>query len=199
MDTDDRKRWNRFLLVQSITLIRIPLAIGFGIVLLCFPLTTSTLSLCFGVLLLCELSDVADGSLARWLGVDSSWGAMLDPYADSMARLIVYWSLARVDLGLWYVPLVMALRDVTVAYCRITLAKGGRTVSAKLSGKIKAVVQGAGALLLVMGPLFWDWGIGMWTMPVLSWVVILTTAASGGEYLFGALGVVRQIGLRPDN
>ena len=69
----------------------------------------------------------------------STWGAALDPYMDSFSRLIVYWTLACAGLVTPLVPLVMALRDVTVAYCRIFLARAGHTVAANWSGKIDSV------------------------------------------------------------
>jgi CDP-diacylglycerol--glycerol-3-phosphate 3-phosphatidyltransferase len=181
----------RFLLVQAVTLVRIPLAMLFAVWLLVSERAPGDLWLCAVVLLLGEVTDFLDGLLARWLDVVSEWGAMLDPYADSIARLIAYWALAEAHLAHPVVPLVMALRDVTVAYCRIVLTRRGLSVSAKWSGKIKAWVQGFGAFVLLLAPLYQE-GTGSWPAPVMSWIVIIATAASSFEYIAAALRAARS-------
>jgi phosphatidylglycerophosphate synthase len=82
----------------------------------------------------------------------------------------------------------MALRDITVAYCRITLSRFGKTVSAKRSGKIKAVFQGVGAIVIILGPLYWPY-TGKWTLHLLSWLIISVTLFSIIEYAAGAISV----------
>jgi CDP-diacylglycerol--glycerol-3-phosphate 3-phosphatidyltransferase len=138
------------------------------------------------VLLLGEITDFLDGFLARQLGVVSEWGAMLDPYADSVARLVAYWALAQAGQADALTPLVMAVRDVTVAYCRIVLTRSGLSVSARWSGKVKAWVQGVGAFVLLFAPVY-PGGWGGWVVPVASWVVIVATAASSLEYVAAAV------------
>jgi CDP-diacylglycerol--glycerol-3-phosphate 3-phosphatidyltransferase len=168
-------------LVLSLTLVRIPLAAAFAVLLLAAPQAPWRLWACVAIVVAIELSDLADGMLARRQRVASELGAALDPYADSVSRLTVYWSLAAAGLALWPVPLVMAVRDVTVAYSRILLARRGRTVAAAASGKIKAICQGAAALGLLLVPLLksaTDWAA------ILSWLVICVTAASAVEYVW---------------
>jgi len=178
-------------LVCVLTLARIPLAIVFAVVYL--TLTdpahrTPRMVIALVILALIELTDFLDGFLARRMKATSEWGAMLDPYADSFSRLVVYWTLAQANAALAAVPLVMALRDVTVAYCRVTLARGQQSVKANWSGKTKAAVQGATAFAIVIV-------IGLADSPasaarvtaVLSWIVMLTTAASAIEYVRAAI------------
>ena len=192
------------LLVQTLTAVRVPLAIAFAVILPYAAEDPSWLLLCLALLLLQEVSDVLDGALARRLGVVSRWGQMFDPYADSVSRLIVYWALARAGLTLAAVPLVMAVRDVTVAYSRLVAADHGGSVSARLSGKIKAWVQGLGAMLLTTAPLFHlpaSGGTCPWaTVPMpaaVSWIVLLATAASAVEYVLGAHASVRTAAEQP--
>lgn len=180
----DRRR-GRFALVLGVTLVRIPLAVALAGLLLAAP---KAVWAALAVIVLIEVSDLADGLLARRHAVVSELGAALDPYCDSVSRLIVYWSLAAAGRAWWAVPLVMALRDVTTAYSRILLARRGRTVAAALSGKIKAVVQGAAALPLVALPWF-DPSVRLWLMPAVSWAVIAVTAASAIEYVARAARV----------
>jgi len=134
------------------------------------------------ILLLGEVTDALDGFLARRYNLQSEWGAMLDPYADSVSRLIIYWALGQAGLALAVVVLVMAVRDVTVAYCRIIWTRQGRSVGAKLSGKAKAVVQFAGAFILLLLPLLVA-AETRWPMLAVSWLVIVATAWSGLDYL----------------
>ena len=180
------------LLLQIFTLIRIPLAIFLAILLAFYkPLTFSKIALCVFTIGLIEATDMFDGSIARRVGIVTEWGAMLDPYADSISRLIIYWSFSTSGLIIPLVPISMAFRDITVAYCRITLTRFGKSVSAKRSGKIKAVFQGVGAVIIVLGPLYWDI-TGDWTIYFLSYLIILVTLASIIEYAAGAISVARQ-------
>ena len=89
--------------------------------------------------------------------------------------------------------LQVAMRDVTVAYCRILLAQTGESVSARLGGKIKAHVQGFGAAIAWLGPWYWPL-VGTWTVAALSWLVIATTAYSSLDYLRGGLASLRRQG-----
>jgi CDP-diacylglycerol--glycerol-3-phosphate 3-phosphatidyltransferase len=181
-----------FVLVQFLTIIRIPIAITLASILA----TTSQFSILIVFICLCligliELSDLLDGYFARRFGYVTEWGAMFDPYSDSVSRLITYWAFAVSGLVIPLVPLAMAIRDITVAYCRITLSKVGKTVSAKRSGKIKAVVQGVGAVLILPGPLYWPF-IGDWPRHALSWLIILVTLSSIVEYAASAITAVRN-------
>jgi CDP-diacylglycerol--glycerol-3-phosphate 3-phosphatidyltransferase len=174
----------RYLLVQGMTLARIPLALAFSVVVLgsSQPLSLGVLLACSAILGIAEITDFLDGFLARRLGVVSETGAMLDPYSDSVSRLIVFWTLAGAGLALSFVPLVMAVRDVTVAYCRITWVRQGKSVSARWSGKIKALVQGLAAFALLWSPaLRATSGAGM--RAAISWVVIAVTVYSAMDYL----------------
>ncbi len=176
---------NRYRIVQAVTAVRIPLAIGFGLALPHTQARPTWLYGCLALLLLQELSDLLDGHLARRFGVVSEWGQMFDPFADSVSRLIVYWSLASVGLASAILPLVMALRDIIVAYSRLVSQLRGGSVSARVSGKIKAWVQGLGAIFLLLTPIHALW-TGVDAPIIVSWVVLLVTAGSAVEYVVGA-------------
>ena len=137
-----------------------------------------------------EMTDLFDGMLARQHGVVSTFGKLFDPYADSISRIIVYWSLAVVGRCFPVVPLVMAVRDISVTYIRILLTRQGRDVSARYTGKVKAWVQGVCAPFLMAGPgvawLHWtDWGTAMiWTGSI---AVMAITLASLADYALAYL------------
>jgi CDP-diacylglycerol--glycerol-3-phosphate 3-phosphatidyltransferase len=176
------KNRNHFLVVLLLTVLRGPLAVSFAVLFLTVgPGWTRVVAGLF-LLAAMELTDLLDGFAARRFGVVTEWGAALDPYMDSFSRLIVYWTLACVGLIMPLVPLVMALRDITVAYCRVFLARAGHTVAANWSGKIKAVVQGAMAMIIVGEPIYSPL-LGSWPASLGVWLVIIVTAASAAQYV----------------
>ncbi len=186
-----KKRGSGYILVQSMTLIRIPISILFLIVWIYWKNVDLKMAFCLILLAIIEFTDAFDGKIARRYGLTSEYGATLDPFADSISRLIVYWALALTGNVIFLVPLVMAVRDITVAYSRIVLAQNNQTVSAKLSGKIKASVQAAGSFFALLGPLYWD-HIGKWSFYALSWLIIVATFLSAVEYVKDALINLRK-------
>lgn len=171
-----------YILIHTITIARIPLSITFSLIMI--NRNDSNVILLIGLIfiILIESTDLLDGVFARKYGLVSELGATLDPYSDSITRLVIYWTLAYINLVLFFVPLVMALRDVTVAYCRILLIQNKKSVSARKSGKVKAEVQAVGSLLALLGPFYWSI-TGYWTFYALSWIVITVTAFSAFEYV----------------
>lgn len=176
------KNRNHFLVVLLLTVLRGPLAVSFAVLFLTVGPGWGRVVAGLFLLAAMELTDALDGTIARRFGVTTEWGAALDPYMDSFSRLIVYWTLACASLVTPVVPLVMALRDVTVAYCRIFLARAGHTVAANWSGKTKAVVQGATAMVIVGEPVYRPL-LGAWLAPVGAWFVVCVTAVSAVQYV----------------
>jgi CDP-diacylglycerol---glycerol-3-phosphate 3-phosphatidyltransferase len=196
---------NPYLKLLMLTLVRIPIAMVFLVWLLVTPYTPTTLTFALILLVAIELSDFLDGFLARRFNLVSELGATLDPYADSAARLIIYTALAFDNLALMAVPIVMAFRDITVAYTRILVSRTGKSASANYSGKIKAVVQAVGAFLLFLSPVFWPvqqqsfFEALLFTeifkpipVQIISWIVITVTLLSMIEYVYRAIPVVRN-------
>ena len=176
---------SRYLFVQLLTVARVPLSIVFAVLLILVDEPSALFRWGLATLLLAgEITDALDGILARKWGVQSEFGAMLDPYADSVSRIIVYWSLAQAQLAMAVVPIVMALRDITVAYCRIMMVQKGRSVKANWAGKAKAVIQCVGAFILLLCPL--APALEPTTVSVVSWLVIVATAASSVPYIRNA-------------
>lgn len=142
-----------------------------------------------------EATDVFDGWLARKTGTASELGGILDPLCDSLARLAMYFGLGLLGFVSIAVPLVMTGRDLIVAYVRIFAALTGGKTSARASGKIKAVVQGAAAPLLVLiawaKPMLSREGYGLWVLWIAA-VVIAVTLWSLLDYLSGAASAWRS-------
>jgi len=174
------------ILITMLTGSRLVLALGVAILTvwsgqMTWAIVASTL-----LVAAIELSDLADGYLARRQNAVSQFGKLFDPYSDSLSRLTVYWSLAVVGRCLAFVPLLMALRDITVSYARILMTRQGKDVAARWAGKLKAVVQGICALLLMAGPLYWG-SAGKPIIWTLSFLVAAATANSVLSYVRDAL------------
>lgn len=140
----------KYMLVQYVSVARIPLAAAAGIVLHVAGPGGALAWGVVGLLVLCELTDILDGLLARRLGASSRFGSLFDPYCDSISRLVIFFGLASKGLCPAWLFLLMALRDISVAYIRIMYILAGKQASARLSGKAKAWVQGLGAILLAV-------------------------------------------------
>ena len=133
------------------------------------------------LILVIELTDLADGYLARRHEAVSQFGKLFDPYTDSLARITIYWSLAVAGRCLAAVPLLMAIRDVTVGYTRILMLLRDKDPAARWWGKLKAAIQGLGALLLMSGPLWWG-PAGPGIVYTVSVLVIVATLLSAVFY-----------------
>lgn len=97
-----------------------------------------------------ELSDACDGYLARKYNQVTDLGKVLDPMADSIARISVFltFTLDPVKLPM---PLVFIFlyRDSVVSTLRTICALKGFALAARTSGKIKAVIQAIAAFIVL--------------------------------------------------
>jgi len=94
----------------------------------------------WAVVMLIELSDLLDGFVARRYGQESELGKILDPCADSIARITYFLCLSGSGILPLWILLVIIYRDVSVAYIRVMLSSRGFLMPARLSGKLKAWV-----------------------------------------------------------
>jgi CDP-diacylglycerol---glycerol-3-phosphate 3-phosphatidyltransferase len=98
-----------------------------------------------------ELSDAFDGYLARKYNQVTDLGKVLDPMADSIARISVFltFTLEPVKLPMILV-FIFLYRDSVVSTLRTICALKGFALAARLSGKIKAVVQAVAAFIVLL-------------------------------------------------
>lgn len=99
---------------------------------------------------ICELSDAVDGYLARKYNQVTDLGKVLDPMADSIARISVFltFTLDPVRLPMWLV-FIFIYRDSVVSTLRTICALKGFALAARTSGKIKALIQALAAFLVL--------------------------------------------------
>ena len=125
-----------------------------------------------GMLILCELTDAFDGMLARATGAVSNFGKIFDPFSDSVYRLSAFLALLMAGLFPWWAFMALLFRDVAVAYIRVFEATHGNIRAARISGKVKAIVQGGGLILLALiGVYAGELDAGL--INTVSWVAII--------------------------
>lgn len=151
------------------------------------------LALCLLVVVLSETSDVLDGRIARRRGQVSNFGKLLDPYADSAFRLSCFFAFAAQSHGKWiplWMVMVLFYRDLLVTVIRTFGVEQGKFVSARASGKIKAITQGTVIIVTLIaagwkGPNFVDYQVGSALARSLMWVVTVVTVWSACDYFYG--------------
>lgn len=103
------------------------------------------------LLALSEASDALDGFLARRYNQVTDFGKVLDPMADSIARISVFltFTLEPIKLPMILV-FILLYRDSVVSTLRTICALKGYALAARKSGKIKAVVQAVSAIIVLI-------------------------------------------------
>lgn len=103
-----------------------------------------------GLLVISELTDAFDGFLARRYKQVTELGKILDPLADSIVHISIFmtFTLEPVRLPL---PLVFVFfyRDSVISTLRTLCALKGFALSARTSGKIKAVTQAVATFIVL--------------------------------------------------
>ena len=122
-----------------------------------------------------SLSDFYDGYLARRWGVTSSFGALLDPFADKLLVLGSLGALAAVGRVPWWIVGLIAAREAWVTMLRAQARRGGVVIAAGTLGKLKMCVQ-SGTLLLLM-----VFDISGASLDLLLFAMAAITVASGVE------------------
>ncbi|MGA8165328.1 MAG: CDP-diacylglycerol--glycerol-3-phosphate 3-phosphatidyltransferase [Waddliaceae bacterium] len=142
------------------------------------------------LLAVAELSDAFDGYLARKYNQVTDFGKIIDPMADSISRISVFLTFTlepiRVPMLLIFVFLY---RDSVVSTLRTICALRGFALAARISGKIKAMIQAITAIVIVI--LMIPQSLGAITTETLheasTWLVGIAAAytfLSGVDYIY---------------
>jgi CDP-diacylglycerol--glycerol-3-phosphate 3-phosphatidyltransferase len=172
-------------LPNLITLARIVLSPFF---ILFFSLRGEWFFAAFAVGLLFEITDFLDGAIARHRNLVTGFGKLFDPLADSISRFTVFLCLLWAGYANLFAVAIIFYRDALVASVRTIAAYENVIVSARLSGKLKAVVQSVGitAVLILILVNRNDIHANPQHREVahyIIWTVAVITAASGVDYI----------------
>jgi len=145
-----------------------------------------------------EFTDVLDGYLARRTGQVSDFGKFIDPLADSVSRFTIFLCFVFLYPSLIWAVAILFWRDSLVATLRIMGATKGVIISARLSGKVKASIQGTAAISTLC---FLTWpnlvGMGQENIETYAKIVMAITAAytlfSLVDYLYGNRKIIASL------
>jgi len=166
-----------------------------------------------GVFIVGMLTDIADGYLARRWKVESTFGRLMDPFVDKVIVLgaLIYLSGARfVDpvavangsfftmisgIYPWMVAVILA-RELLVTGIRGELEGRGVKFGAKVSGKIKTLLQSIG-IPTILGAVALDPNADghawmRWLRDSLAYGMVVMTVISGIPYITGAIREFRK-------
>lgn len=154
--------------------------------------------LLLGLVAISELSDLFDGRFARRYNQVTELGKVLDPMADSLFRLCVLLAFTQ---GIVQLPLLLVLvfffRDMIISTLRTVCALKGVALAARMSGKVKAVVQasvGTFIILLMCAHVFGYVNISL--LRTISFYSVLVgaiyTVYSGVEYLLAHRRIIKK-------
>jgi CDP-diacylglycerol---glycerol-3-phosphate 3-phosphatidyltransferase len=145
-----------------------------------------------------ELSDAFDGALARKQNKVTDLGKLLDPMADSIFRLSAFLAFTQ---GVIQLPLLLVCvffyRDTIISTLRTLCALRGIALAARLSGKIKAVIQGTVVFFILI--LMIPYSLGYLDLKLLRMISLYSvlisavyTLFSGTEYIIANRRYIRK-------
>jgi CDP-diacylglycerol--glycerol-3-phosphate 3-phosphatidyltransferase len=103
------------------------------------------------ILVVCEGTDMMDGFLARKKNQVSDLGKVLDPMADSITKILVFFTFTQ---GWVQIPLILVFiflyREFLISTLRTICALKGFALAARKSGKIKTALQALVNIVIVI-------------------------------------------------
>lgn len=108
---------------------------------------------------LMEISDIADGYVARKQGTVSDIGKLLDPFADVVSRLTYFVVFVAIEVMPVWMFLLIMYREVGIIFLRMMMVRMGITLAARGGGKLKTVLYAVsgGMGLLLLSSLYAGW------------------------------------------
>ncbi|MGR9043851.1 MAG: CDP-diacylglycerol--glycerol-3-phosphate 3-phosphatidyltransferase [Gammaproteobacteria bacterium] len=182
-----------FNLPTNLTLLRIIL-IPLLAVVFYLPWEYARLA-CTAIFIVAGITDWLDGYLARKMGMETSFGAFLDPVADKLMVAFVLVLIVQQE-GSPYLAIPSAIiigREITIASLREWMAELGQRAKVKVSqlGKWKTTAQ-----MVAIGFLLYDQDIGGFPVKtsgyLLLYLAALLTLWSMINYLRAAWTVIKE-------
>jgi CDP-diacylglycerol--glycerol-3-phosphate 3-phosphatidyltransferase len=103
------------------------------------------------VLFLCiEVTDLADGYLARKMGLVTDLGKLLDPFSDVFSRITYFVTFLALGILHPIFCLIILYREFSMVFIRMILAQKGVALAAKSGGKLKSVYYFLASLMAMI-------------------------------------------------
>ncbi len=149
----------------------------------------------FAIVIIAELSDLFDGYIARKYKIVTSFGKLMDPFADNIFRFTVFLCfLAKGLVPLWMVAVIF-YRDVIVYVIRNFATLSHIVIAARTSGKIKAIVQGTVINIIIAVIIISYITRFEHTKTIAYWLMLvatIVTLGSGADYIYGNWHIIRK-------
>lgn len=100
--------------------------------------------------LLLEVSDIADGYVARKYNIVTTFGKLYDPFSDAFSRYTLFLGFYAIGVAQLWMILAIFYRDSAISFLRSIGATRNVVIAARTSGKIKAIIQGVGTQLIFL-------------------------------------------------
>lgn len=147
-----------------------------------------------------ELSDAFDGFFARRRNQVTDLGKVLDPMADSIFRISVFLTFTKGAVGL---PLLLIFvfiyRDMVISTLRTVCALRGVALAARLSGKIKAVIQAVTGFFIIILLIPYSWGVlsqsalKNWSLYAVSFAAFYTLVSAVEYFIVNRLYIKKAL------
>jgi len=141
-------------LANRLTLLRVILApLFFAVYFLPVRLTDKavwSVPLLWAIFIISEFTDLFDGMAARRLNQTSDFGKLFDPFADTLMQISCFLCFVLDNIIPAALFLVVLYREFGIMLIRNYMLQKGKTLGARISGKIKTVtyIIAAGIALL---------------------------------------------------
>lgn len=144
------------------------------------------------VMIVGEVTDFLDGFIARRYSQVTALGKIIDPMADSLYREIVFIGFHAVGLLPTWMLVILFSRDIIVSYLRVVSEQHGITLSARQSGKIKALAQGFAQMGVVILFLLEGWKVVANAEQFVVWLFLVATAVTLWSLVDYSMAVFQQ-------
>ncbi len=117
--------------------------IGFAVVLVYLLLLNSLTGHIWAAIFfaVASITDFYDGYLAKRNGLISDFGKIMDPIADKVLILSIFFVLAYMGMLVWWMVILIAFREIWITVDRLLSMRKGQVLAAERAGKIKTVFQ----------------------------------------------------------
>jgi CDP-diacylglycerol--glycerol-3-phosphate 3-phosphatidyltransferase len=142
-----------------------------------------------------ELTDLADGWLARRYSAVTDFGKLYDPFSDAFSRYTLFLGLYAIQIADLWMVIAIFYRDASISFFRSVAATRNVVLSARQSGKIKAIVQGVGTQVIFVAMVLHHWYPDTWVSQVPWWTMLFVTSVtllSFVDYFVGNLPLLRD-------
>jgi CDP-diacylglycerol--glycerol-3-phosphate 3-phosphatidyltransferase len=145
--------------------------------------------------LILEVTDLADGWLARRYQAVTDFGKLYDPFSDAFSRYTLFLGLYAIHVADLWMVIAIFYRDASISFFRQVAASRNVVMGARTSGKVKAMVQGFGTQIVFGALVIEKFAPDLPMERVTWWTMFIMTVVTMGsfvDYFYGHLPLLRD-------